>query len=304
MSDSSENSQAAEETGLRIVRDSSLALLPKGSTPALEEMVGRSLAQIRATPASGMNQSGCELVVGLRAGDEREFEIAPGVKIVMCWIPPGEFLMGCPEYEEGRGPSQKQHQVRITQGFWLAKTPTTQAQWKAVMGNNPSHFRGDDLPVETVNWYDICGGKSRTKGFFEKLNEFGSAVTKFDLPTEAQWEYACRAGTTGPYAGDLEKMAWHGGNSGGKTHPVGLKMSNNWGLHDVHGNVLEWCSDWSGYYDVNVVEDPKGPVSASDRMIRGGSWHHDPIICRAACRNSIIPDQAYDILGFRIARSS
>jgi formylglycine-generating enzyme required for sulfatase activity len=206
-------------------------------------MVNRSLAQIQTNQTSGLSRSGGELVAPLKAGDEREFEIAPGVKIVMCWIPPGDFLMGSPEDEVGHRDNETQHRVKITQGFWLAKTPTTQRQWSAVMGNNPSHFKGGDLPVEQVSWSDICGGESRAGGFLGKLNQFASAGGKFDLPTEAQWEYACRAGTTGPYAGDLDEVAWYHANSRLRTHPVGLKKSNDWGLNDMHGNVCEWCAD-------------------------------------------------------------
>jgi formylglycine-generating enzyme required for sulfatase activity len=303
MSNSPKIPLAAEETGLRIVSDSSLALLPKGAAPALEEMVSRSLAQIQINQTSALGQSGGELVAQLKAGDEREFEIAPGVKIVMCWIPPGKFLMGSPEDEEGRWDDEIQHLVKITRGYWLAKTPTTQAQWLGVMGSNPSHFKGDDLPVERLSWNNICGDASRTGGFLGKLNQFGSADGKFDLPTEAQWEYAARAGTTGPYAGDLNEMAWYYGNSGGKTHPVGLKKANGWGLHDMHGNVCEWCADWYDEYDTNAVLDPIGPASGLSRVFRGGRWYDFADDCRVADRYDG-PSNICNIMGFRVARSS
>jgi formylglycine-generating enzyme required for sulfatase activity len=304
MSDSLEITQSAEEAGLQIASNSSIALLPEGAAPALEEMVSRSLAHIRANPASGLSQSGCELVVGFRAGDEREFEIAPGVKIVMCWIPPGEFLMGSPEDEEGRFDDEIQHRVKITRGFWLAKTQTTQAQWWAVMGNNPSPFEGDDLPVEMVSWNDICGDASRTGGFLGKLNQSGSTDGRFDLPTEAQWEYACRAGTTGPYAGDLDEMAWYDKNSGKTTHPVGLKKANSWGLHDLHGNVWEWCLDWFGGYNAEASEDPAGPFLGRARVIKGGCSGIIAYGCRAAVRSGTSPSESHYAIGFRIARSS
>ena len=304
MSDSAEIPQAAEDTGLQIVRDSSLALLLKGAAPALEEMVSRSLAQIRVNPASGLIQSGGELAAPLKAGDEREFEIAPGVKIVMCWIPPGEFLMGSLEDEKDSYVDATQHLVKITRGFWLAKTPTTQAQWRAVMGNNPSYFKGDDLPVEKVSWDDICGDELRAGGFLGKLNQLSYSDGEFDLPTEAQWEYACRTGTTGSDAGDLEEMAWYWDNSDYQTHPVGLKKSNNWGLHDMQGNVREWCTDWLAEYDVNTIEDPTGPASGFFRVVRGGTWTHWASACRVAGRYGNLPSYTSNHVGFRVARSS
>ncbi len=304
MSDSSKNSQAAEETGLRVLSDTSLALLGKSASPVLDEMVSRSLAQIQSNRTSGLIQSGSELVAPLKAGDEREFEIAPGVKIVMCWIPPGDFLMGSPEDEEGRGDDETQHRVKITQGFWLAKTPITQAQWRAVMGKNPSFFRGDNRPVETVSWHDICGNESRKGGFLGRLNQLASADCRFDLPTEAQWEYGARAGSNGPYAGDLDEMAWYSKNSGEETHSVGLKKANGWGLHDMPGNVREWCADWFAKYNVNAVEDPSGPPLGLGRVYRGGSWNNGANGCRLANRYNFNPFYTYNNLGFRIARSS
>ncbi len=303
MPNSPEIPLAAKETGLLIVGDSSLALLGKGTSPALEEMVSRSLAQIRANPASGLSHRSGELVAPLKAGDEREFEIAPGVKIVMCWIPPGEFLMGSPE-DEDLEEDETQHHVKITQGFWLAKTPITQMQWRAVMADNPSHFKGDDLPVEQVSWDDICGDELQPGGFLGKLNQFRSADGRFALPTEAQWEYAARAGTTGPYAGNLDEMEWYDENSGGETHPVGLKKANNWGLQDMQGNVWEWCADWCDDYDMNVVEDPTGPTLGVYRVIRGGCWCDDAIGCRVARRNEFPPPVNFNIIGFRVTCSS
>ena len=302
MSDSSKNSQATEEAGLRIVGDSSLEILPKGASPALEEMVSRSLAKIQANTASGLSQRGGELVAPLKAGDEREFEIVPGVKIVMCWIPPGDFLMG--SLDDDLAPSlSKLDRVKITQGFWLAKTQTTQAQWRAVMGANPSQFKGDDRPVEMVSWNDICGDESRMGGFIGKLNQSSPADGKFDLPTEAQWEYACLAGTTGPYVGDLNEIAWYRENSGHVTHSVGLKKANGWGLHDMHGNVYEWCADWCGCYDVNAALDPTGTLSGKNRVLRGGCFITSAVCCRVADRFSFVPHLAHGGFGFRIARS-
>ena len=266
-------------------------MVPSGGSPALSEIISRSLGQIRKREAPATGQR--------NAGEECEFEIAPGVKMVMCWIPPGEFLMGSPEEYE------TQHRVMITQGFWLAKTPTTQAQWQAVMGSNPSHFQGRDLPVEQVSWIDICVNESGTLGFLRELNKRVPTGGLFNLPTEAQWEYACRAGTTGPYVGNLDEMGWHDANSDGKTHPVGQKKPNAWGLHETYGNVFEWCSDWYGDYDVINVTDPKGPASGTDRVIRGCYWGYAAYYCRVAYRRYYGPAHFNnDGLGFRVARSS
>jgi formylglycine-generating enzyme required for sulfatase activity len=235
---------------------------------------------------------------GSKAGEERDFEIAPGVKITMCWIPPGEFIMGSPVGELGRGDDETQRRVRISKGFWLAKTETTQAQWRAVMGSNPSDLSGDDLPVESVSWNDIA----RPGGFIEKSNQ-ATAVGegRFSLPTEAQREYACRAGETGPYSGGtIDQVAWYSYNSDAKTHPVGSKKPNAWGLHDMHGNVWEWCADWYGN-ELSGGIDPQGASTGVSRVNRGGSWLSNAAYCRAADRNWYYPDYRSNHLGFRPA---
>jgi hypothetical protein len=239
-----------------------------------------------------------EVAKVIKAGEERDFGIAPGVKIRMCWIPPGGFGMGSPGGEQGRSDNETQHRVTITKGFWMAKTETTQAQWRTVMGNNPSSFKGDDLPVESVSWNDIAG----PGGFIEKANQSGGVGGRFSLPTEAQWEYACRAGTTGAYAGDLDQMAWYQKNSGSKTHPVGSKKPNDWGLCDMHGNVWEWCADGYGAYPGGAITDPRGPASDTGQVIRGGGWRSAVDGCRAATRGTSGPGALG--FGFRLARSS
>ena len=212
------------------------------------------------------------------------------------FCPAGSFTMGSPEYEEDRSSDEKQVKVTLTKGFWMAKTELTQAQWTAVMGNNPSHFNGDDLPVETVSWDDA-------QEFIKKVNSSGVMPSgwKMALPTEAQWEYACRAGETGPYSGGaIEQVAWHDENSGGETHPVGTKKPNAWGLHDMHGNVREWCADWYGDSRRGGT-DPSGPSSGVDRVDRGGSWYSLAAYCRAANRFRNNPDIRNRYLGFRPA---
>jgi formylglycine-generating enzyme required for sulfatase activity len=178
-------------------------------------------------------------------------------------IPPGQFVMGSNKNRD----EKPAHTVKITKGFDIQKTEVTQGQWKAVMGSNPSNFSscGDNCPLENVSWEDV-------QTFIERLNDKKDGHT-YSLPTEAEWEYAARAGTTGDYAGDLDEMAWYIKNSGSKTHPVATKKANAWGLYDMHGNVWEWVSDWYGsdYYQNSPNNDPKGPNSGSARVYRGGS---------------------------------
>jgi formylglycine-generating enzyme required for sulfatase activity len=246
----------------------------------------------------------------------------PDLNLDLVWIAPGTFLMGTPEqrpvvrwfYETREKLTKKRNPddcindaerpvtwVTLTQPFWLGRTEVTQAQWAAVMGSNPSYFKGDDRPVECVWWDDAME-------FCRKLTERERAAGRlptsyaYTLPTEAQWEYACRAGTTGYYAGDLDAMAWYDKNSGGTTHPVGTKQANGWGLSDMSGNVWEWCLDWYGNYRGGEVTNPRGPTSGSDRVLRGGSWSNDASDVRSALRLYNFPgDRA---VGFRLALSA
>jgi sulfatase modifying factor 1 len=229
------------------------------------------------------------------------------VKYRMRWIPPGTFLMGSPESEAGRWDDEgPQHKVRITQGLWLGETPCTQALWTEVMGANPSGFQGVERPVERVSWEDC-------REFFAKLERkaegFGGR-----FPSEAEWEYACRGGEPaatwvgelsldkdGRLAKELDAIAWYVGNSKGETHPVGLKQANPFGLHDMLGNVLEWCADWSARYEARDAVDPRGPDVGRYRVYRGGSWLDHARYCRAALR-AHAPVNRYHCLGFRLAR--
>ena len=216
-------------------------------------------------------------------GEEREFNLGKGTKIKMVWCPSGSFRMG---------DTGSQHKVTLSKGFWLAKTELTQKQWRAVMGKNPSKFKGDDLPVECVSW-DECQTFCRKTGM--------------RFPTDAEWEYACRAGTTGEYGGTgrLHDMGWQGGEwwRNGSTHPVGQKRPNAWGLCDMHGNVWEWCADWHGYCPGTPETDPTGPDSGSSRIARGGAWNGSAQGCRSAYRNAYPPGIRGDNLGFRPARN-
>ena len=204
--------------------------------------------------------------------------------------------MGSPEDEQGRWNREGQHQVSLTKGFWLADTTVTQELYEKVMGSNPSYFKGKDLPVEEVSWYD-------TQEFISKLNQ-EAGEEYFRLPTEAEWEYACRAGTVSPYSSPNfahYEQPWNEGS----TKPVKSYQPNQWGLYQMHGNVWEWCQDGYREYDTSqeVTIDPIGSMEGgARRVIRGGSWIHDARFCRSANRSANEPGNQGDFLGFRCAR--
>ena len=198
--------------------------------------------------------------------------------------------------DSGDSDEKPVHRVRITKAFEMGKYEVTQAQWEAVMGSNPSYFKGADRPVELVNWNDA-------QGFLLKLNARNDGY-RYRLPAEAEWEYAARAGTTGDNAGDLDGVAWYRDNSKNQTHPVGQKQANAWGLHDMQGNVWEWCQDWydGNYYRNSPAEDPQGPSSGRLRVLRGGSWVVVTRSVRVADRGRGYPDNRYVDNGFRCVR--
>ena len=220
-------------------------------------------------------------------------------------IPAGEFMMGSPGTESDRDDDETQHRVSITKPFYLGETEVTQEQYQKVMGTNPSQFKGPQNPVEKVSWTDAVE-------FCRKLSAMPAEKTAghvYRLPTEAEWEFACRAGTTTAYgfgddASRLGDYGWFDDNSGSKTHPVGEKKPNGWGLYDMHGNVYEWCQDWYGAYPSGSATDPTGATSGSVRVSRGGSWKLIARYCRSAIRAWSTPEDRYDILGFRVLRSS
>ena len=243
--------------------------------------------------------------------------VVKGVKQRFRWIESGEFLMGSPEDEEERAYSEILHRVRLTRGFWMADTTCTQALWQAVMENNPSYFKGDDLPVEEVTWND-------TQDFIERLNDLTKGLN-FRLPTEAEWEYACRAGTQAPFSFgekvDSEQVNFNGNypyaNSKKseyreKTVAVRSLPCNDWGLYEMHGNVWEWCEDWyDAEYETNdeiVIDprgfdpDPRGLDPDITRVLRGGSWFYDASDCRSARRSCYEPvgRNRFNDMGFRL----
>ena len=215
----------------------------------------------------------------------------------MVWIAPGTFAMGS---ETGDVDEKPVTQVTLTNGYWLGKTEVTQAQWQTVIAGNPSFSKGEDKPVETISWDDAME-------YCRKLTERECSAGRlpdgyeYTLPTEAQWEYACRAGTTGDVAVELDAMGWYADNSGNATHSVAQKQPNAWGLYDMHGNVWEWCRDWHGNYQGGSVTDPTGPYSGSLRVGRSGAWGSTTRDCRFASRNRLVPGWRRNNLGFRLA---
>jgi formylglycine-generating enzyme required for sulfatase activity len=212
----------------------------------------------------------------------------------LVFVKGGTFMMGS---NDGNIYEQPIHEVKVD-GFYIGKYPVMQKEWKAIMGNNPSHFKGDNLPVESVSWED-------TKVFLQKINE--KTKKKYRLPTEAEWEYAARGGDKSKgfiYSGsnDIEEVAWYEKNADYKTHTVGTKKSNELGIYDMSGNVWEWCEDWydADYYAKSLKQNPKGADSSSFRVARGGSGACASEVCRVAVRGSVTPEDCFNDLGIRI----
>lgn len=233
----------------------------------------------------------------------RTIEIAPDVKMQFSWIEAGSFLMGSAASEQMRDDDEgPQRKVEISKGFYLGTFEVTQRQWQAVLGSNPSAFQQGDAPetrpVEHVSWNDCAR-------FLDRLSKLG--VGRFRFPTEAEWEYACRAGTTSRfYWGDIEEdweayqHAWTNSRSFATTHPVGTKPANPWGLHDMSGNVWEWCSDWYGPYPKSGETDPTGPAVGKGKVFRGGSYYDFPHSLRSANRHRHKPNENYTAIGLRV----
>ncbi|MDX1653957.1 MAG: formylglycine-generating enzyme family protein [Candidatus Competibacteraceae bacterium] len=217
-----------------------------------------------------------------------------GVRQCLRWLPPGEFWMGSPQDEPYRSDDEILHRVKLTRGFWLADTACTQALWEVVTGVNPSHFKGAQRPVEKVSWEDV-------QDFIQRLNGLVPGGG-FRLPTEAEWEYACRADTRTPYWFGNEITRQQANFGAEETVEVRARPCNGWGLYQMHGNVWEWCSDSMGSYDKGPVSDPTGPAEGEDRVLRGGGWIYDGRDLRSAHRNAIhFAIHSYDF-GFRLAR--
>jgi formylglycine-generating enzyme required for sulfatase activity len=270
---------------------------------------------------------------GKKAGQVVTRPLGGGLAMKFAWCPPGTFQMGSPKVEERRYDNETQHRVTLTKGFYLGVHEVTQAQWQAVMGRNPSRFKGDALPVEKVSWFDcveFCIKLSQRQGrkpCYRLTNverddegsikaadmEVLAGGTGYRLPTEAEWEYACRAGTKTPFHfGDTistDQANYNGNETYGKgktgeyrkkTTPVGSFAANDWGLFDMHGNVDEWCQDWYGKYLFEDIKDPQDDEKGAARVLRGGSWFTYPWGCRSAYRTRYAPAFRYDYVGCRL----
>ena len=223
-----------------------------------------------------------------------------GINIEMVKVEAGTFMMGAtPEMKDPFDEEKPVHQVTLTHDYYVGKYEVTQVLWQAVMGNNPSWFKGDNLPVEKVSWNDC-------QEFISKLNSLTGR--NFRLPTEAEWEYAARGGKKSrgyQHSGSstISDVAWYGGNSGSKTHPVGTKQANELGIYDMTGNVIEWCQDWYGAYSGFSQRNPAGAVSGSDRVSRGGCWRYNARGCRSSVRIYDAPGYCNGFLGLRLVLS-
>ena len=226
--------------------------------------------------------------------------VKDGISIDMVRVEAGTFTMGAtPEMENPFGDEKPTHQVTLTNDYYIGKYEVTQALWQAVMDNNPSWFKGDDLPIELVSWYDC-------QEFISKLNRITGKT--FRLPTEAEWEYAARGGKKSrgyQYSGssNISDVAWYIDNSGSKTHAVGSKQANELGIYDMTGNVWEWCQDWYDNYSSSSQVNPTSANSGSYRVVRGGSWSRIASFCRSSCRSGGAPDLRYGYLGLRLVLS-
>jgi formylglycine-generating enzyme required for sulfatase activity/energy-coupling factor transporter ATP-binding protein EcfA2/Tfp pilus assembly protein PilX len=306
---------------IRPVYEPGMYLLP-GSYEIFVSQKGFHDFETTVTLDEGMEKSLPVALKPIQKEPVKEFTNQFGMTFV--YIKPGSFLMGSPKNERGRESDEIQHTVNLTKGFYMQTTEMTQGQWMAVMGENPSSFKtcGKDCPVESVSWNDV-------QQFIDKLNQKKQTII-YRLPTEAEWEYTARAGSTSAFAnGDISEtgcgkdpnltvMGWYCGNScvdheGGSacswcvnsckagTHPVAKKQPNAWGLYDMHGNVWEWCADGYADYPQSSVSDPTGPDSGGLRVVRGGSWYNYARGCRSANRSRILPGYRFNYLGLRLA---
>ncbi len=275
-----------------------------GSTPNSPSKI-EGVAEGRGSMTTQQN-----LPVAQKHGDTKTLTLPGGATMEMIYVGSGEFMMGSPTSEDGRYDDETQHQVTLTKGFWLGKYEVTQEQWQSVMGENPSYFKGARNPVENVSWEDC-------QKFIEKVNARLNCGAR--LPTEAEWEYACRAGTTTAYfwgnALNGDKANCDGNYPCGNTQKgrflqrttqVGSYDANPWGFYDMHGNVYEWCYDWydKDYYKNSPTDDPQGPSSGGNRVLRGGCWYGDARNCRSARRFWGRPGDCSDYYGFRLCCSA
>jgi formylglycine-generating enzyme required for sulfatase activity len=238
-------------------------------------------------------------VAGPSTNPQSDFIDLGKSRLLLVKIPSGKFSMGTDQVHTAQGNwtndvERPVHEVTISKDFWMGRFPVTQRQWQEVMGDNPSYFRnaGPDAPVEQVNWNQV-------QAFLAKLNSSQSRW-KVRLPTEAEWEYAARAGTKGETYGPLDQIAWYRANNSRTTHPVGQKLPNAFGLYDMLGNVWQWCEDWFGPYPSTPAVDPQGPADGERRITRGGCFYSDPVHERASRRNRDLVEHSSRSIGFRV----
>lgn len=253
------------------------------------------------------------------AGTRRAQALGRDLMLELVWAPPGKFTMGSPSSEKGRNHSflpggrnfsepfqdmEAQHEVILERGFWIGQTEVTQAQYEAVMGENPSQHKGPELPVENVSWFDA-------HAFLDAVND-DCRDGRFRLLTEAEWEYAARAGVSGPFAGGINELGWQRNNSQSRSHEVATRAPNNWGLFDMHGNVTEWCEDRFGVLGSQSVRNPTGASEEESqnsplenlrgaRIERGGAFTGRIRQCRSADRGRAQPTGRRFFRGFRVA---
>jgi formylglycine-generating enzyme required for sulfatase activity len=281
--------------------------LSSGTVPSEEE--GLLAAQEPDLRENGRMEpliSPLEIQLPRGIGEAPEQRVSNSLDMTFVLLPAGTFLMGSPESELGRDADEVPHAVTISQRFYMQATPVIQGQWQAVMGRAlPATHLGSDLPVAGVKWQDC-------QEFIARLNTLGEGT--YRLPTEAEWEYACRGGTLTALANggltflyceldpNLNELGWYCGNSGGRPQAVAQKHPNPWGLYDMHGNVSEWCEDWYGPYTEPPLTDPRGPNSGPGRVLRGGSWFSSAKNCRSATRSHWEPDSLSRLqtMGFRL----
>ena len=253
----------------------------------IKEIIERAIANVSASEHSDYSS----------LSSDRNNIVLGNVSFKMIYVEGGSFLMGATA-EQGRDAYRDEkpaHRVTLDD-YYIGETVVTQALWKAVMGDNPSHFKGDNQSVENVSWEDC-------QGFLKQLNKMTGKT--FRLPTEAEWEYAARGGRKSrgfKYAGsnNIDEVAWYDDNSEGRIHPVKQKAANELELYDMNGNVWEWCQDWYGSYSSSAQTNPTGPSSGSSRVVRGGSWSNLARGCRVAYRNYCAPHFRFNDFGFRL----
>ncbi len=238
---------------------------------------------------------------GFESDGNRTFTNSLEMKFV--YIKPGSFLMGSPNSEKGRYIDEKQHEVVIAEGFFLQDSAVTIGQWTKIMADAPLSFhfeRNDEWPVILISWFEV-------QEFITKLNE-NLKDNSYRLPTEAEWEYACRAGSLGAFSfgnntSKLSNYAWYMDNSNERPHPVKMKKPNAWGINDMHGNIWEWCQDWYGEYHVGISDNPKGAMKGDSRVLRGGAWNYRAEACRSSSRIRHAPEFSANHIGFRLVKA-